>query len=58
MYVCVHVGVGAVLLTVQKVNKIPNFKGYATAQFVEALRCKPEGRRFHSRWCHWNISLT
>ena len=28
------------------------------AQFVEALRYKPEGRRFDSRWCHWNFSLT
>ena len=27
-------------------------------QLVEALRYKPEGREFDSRWCHWNISLT
>ena len=20
------------------------------------LRCKPEGRGFDSRWCHWNFS--
>ena len=26
-------------------------------QLVEALRYKPEGRRFDSR-CHWNFSLT
>jgi len=32
--------------------------GYAVAQLVEALRYKPEGRGFDSRWCHWNISLT
>jgi len=25
---------------------------------VEAMRYKPEGRRFNSRWCHWNYSLT
>ena len=25
---------------------------------VEAPRCKPEGRGFDSRWCHWNFSLT
>jgi hypothetical protein len=25
---------------------------------VEALRYKPEGRGFDSRWCHWIISLT
>ena len=28
------------------------------AQLVEALRYKPEGREFDSRWCHWNFSLT
>ena len=28
------------------------------AQLVEALRYKPEGRGFVSRWCHWNFSLT
>jgi hypothetical protein len=28
------------------------------AQLVEALRYKPEGRGFGSRWCHWNFSLT
>ena len=30
----------------------------AVVQLVEALRHKPEGRRFDSRWCHWNFSLT
>jgi hypothetical protein len=28
------------------------------AQLGEALRYKPEGRGFNSRWCHWNFSLT
>jgi hypothetical protein len=28
------------------------------AQLVEAVRYKPEGRGFDSRWCHWNFSLT
>jgi hypothetical protein len=28
------------------------------AQLVEALRYKPEGRGFDTRWCHWNFSLT
>ena len=32
--------------------------GYAVAQLVEALRYKPEGRGFDSRWCHWYFSLT
>jgi len=27
-------------------------------QFDEALRYKPDGRWFYSRWCHWNYSLT
>jgi hypothetical protein len=31
---------------------------HAVAQFVEALRYKPESRGFDSRWCHWNFSLT
>jgi hypothetical protein len=29
----------------------------AVAQLVEALRYKPAGRGFDSRWCHWNFSL-
>jgi len=32
--------------------------GYAVAHLVEALRCKPEGRGFDSRWCQLNFSLT
>ena len=32
--------------------------GHAVAQLVEALRYKPEGGGFDSRWCHWNFSLT
>jgi len=31
---------------------------HAVAQLVEALRYKPEGRRFDFRWCHWNFKLT
>jgi len=31
---------------------------HAVVQLVEALRSKPEGRGFDSRWCHWNFSLT
>jgi len=29
-----------------------------TLDLIEALRYKPEGRGFDSRWCHWNFSLT
>jgi hypothetical protein len=32
--------------------------GLPVAQLVEALRYKPEGRGFDSRWCHWIFSLT
>jgi hypothetical protein len=32
--------------------------GYVMAQLVEALRYKPEGGGFDSRWCHWNFLLT
>jgi hypothetical protein len=32
--------------------------GQAVAQLGEALRYKPEGRRFDSRWCHWKFLLT
>jgi hypothetical protein len=32
--------------------------GHAVAQFVEALRYKPEGRWFDSHMCHRNFSLT
>jgi hypothetical protein len=27
-------------------------KGHVVAQLVKALRYKPEGRAFDSRWCH------
>ena len=30
----------------------------ATLHLLYALRYKPEGRGFDSRWCHWNFSLT
>ena len=34
---------------------ISSFLGHAVAQLVEALRCKPAGRGFDSRWSHWNF---
>jgi len=37
---------------------VVNLTEHAVAQLAEALRYKPEGRGFNSRWCHWNISLT
>ena len=35
-----------------------NSLGRAVAQLVKALRYKPAGRGFDSRWCHWNFSVT
>jgi len=52
-------GVQTYTLTGKKKNKrIYTSMGYAVAQLVEALCYKPEGRRFDSRLCHWNFSLT
>jgi hypothetical protein len=34
------------------------WKSLAVAQLVDAVRYKPVGRWFDSRWCHWNFSLT
>ena len=40
-------------------NKLDGYGGtLLVAQLVEALRYKPEGRGFDSRWCRWNFSLT
>jgi hypothetical protein len=39
-------------------ESIITLSGYAVAQLVEALRYKPEGRGFDSRWSHWNFSVT
>jgi len=51
---------GCVVLTFYfiKVLDTINKLGHAVAQLVEALRYKPEGRGFDSRWCHSNFSLT
>jgi hypothetical protein len=32
--------------------------GHVVVQLVKALRYKPAGCGFDSRWCHWNLSLT
>ena len=46
------------LKTIHRILTVGIFWGHAIAQLVEALRYKSEGRRFDSRWCHWNFSLT
>jgi hypothetical protein len=33
----------------------PNLGTLLVVQLVEALRYKPEGRGFDTRWCHWNF---
>ena len=45
------------ILGIKKRNYLRNW-GHAVAQLFEALRYKPEGRGFDSRWCHWNFSFT
>ena len=42
----------------QLINLTILYLGYAMAHLVKALRYKPEGQGFDSRWCHWNFSLT
>ena len=37
---------------------VRKYVGFTVAQLVEALRYKPEGRGFDSRWCHVIFSLT
>jgi len=34
---------------------IHTYMEHAVAHLFEALRYKPEGRGFDSRWCHWNF---
>jgi hypothetical protein len=41
--------------TLIKVQYPYHFGGHAVEQLVEALRNKPEGRGFDSRWCHWKF---
>jgi hypothetical protein len=37
---------------------VPRSKGARGGVVFEALRYKPAGREFDSRWCHWNFSVT
>jgi hypothetical protein len=53
-----NLGVDGRTQLIQFSRNIIGERGHAVAQFVEALRCKPEGRGFDSRWSHWNFSLT
>jgi len=37
---------------------VPQIKGHPVVQLDEALRYRPEGHGFDSRWCHQNFALT
>jgi hypothetical protein len=39
--------------TTENHSELHTDKHVKVAQLVEALRYKPEGRGFDSRWCHW-----
>jgi multisubunit Na+/H+ antiporter MnhE subunit len=41
------------LLLTKDFNRHSFIVGAAVSQLVEALRYKPEGRGFDSRWCQW-----
>jgi len=43
---------------IANIKRYVYWEGHVVAQMIEALRYKPEGRGFDSRWCHWNFSLT
>jgi hypothetical protein len=45
------------LLHVELVLTFCYYWAHAVAQLAEALRYKPEGRGFDSRWGHWDFSL-
>jgi NAD(P)-dependent dehydrogenase (short-subunit alcohol dehydrogenase family) len=34
------------------------YMGVRGGVVIKALRYKPAGRGFYSRWCHWNFSVT
>jgi hypothetical protein len=53
----VHLYAPATLIPANKPNT-HLIEGNAVALVGEALYCKPEGRGFDSRWCHWNFLLT
>jgi hypothetical protein len=42
----------------EKITKYKPIVGVRGGVVVKALRYKPAGRGFDSRWCHWNFSVT
>jgi hypothetical protein len=60
IFVCSHYN-AFMVLTRHIITQFAFFtvlRGHGVAQLIEALRYKPEGRGFDSRYCHWNFSLT
>ena len=49
-----------VLSAIEQLKRFMSYSKHILCQLlnVTALRYKPEGRGFNSRWCHWNFSLT
>jgi len=45
-------------MTRQIFGKCALAKGVRGGVVVKAVRYKPAGRGFDSRWCHWNFSVT
>jgi hypothetical protein len=41
-----------------KFRQMHSYNGARGGVVVKALRYKPAGRGFDSRWCHWNFSVT
>ena len=47
--------VGVLHAGFMSLTEVPGARGGIV---VKALRYKPAGRGFDSRWCHWNFSVT
>ena len=44
-------------MTILQLNPALDMNGARGGVVVKALRYKPAGRGFDSRWCHWNFSV-
>ena len=51
---CFSLNIHVLLLKYSKLHRSVVLRGYM-AQLVEALRYKPKGRGFDSRWGHWDF---
>ena len=46
-----------IMITELKCRGTISLSGARGGVVVKALRYKPAGRGFDSRWCHWNFSV-